>query len=639
MGSDTSLIFNLIAKDKATETIGKVKEKISTAAAGIAAGAGGALGAGIAASLDLSAASDKLAAQLGVGPAKAAELSKVSASVYKNAWGDSIDTVNTAVKGVYQNIGNPGIAEGGIEGITTKVLALAQTFDVDLGQTTASIGNMIKTGLVKNATEGLDLTTVAFQKLGDTGGDFLETMQEYSVQFSKVGLTGQKSLGLVNQMLQAGARDSDVAADAIKEFALEMGQGSSKARAGLQSVGLDADQIFKAFGQGGATADKAFSTVLGSLKNIENPIKRNALATQLFGTKAEDLGNALYAMDPSKAVASLGKVSGAADRMTKTIGDNPKSALETFKRSAQMKLAEIGGKFIQFGMEHQQFAQPMIVSLGVIAGLIMAVKAGTMAWNAAMAIKNVVTAAGTAAQWLFNAAMLANPIGLMIVGLIALGVGLVVLWKKSETFRNIVKGAFSAVWSAIKFVWDWTKKNWPLLVAILVGPFGIAVYTIVKNWGRIKGAGVSVWNWLKGLPGKIKSGFAKVGGWISAPFRAGFNAISRFWNGTAGRLSFRVPGWVPGIGGSGWSMPNLPYLAKGGVIRGAGFAVVGEAGPEVVHLPTGAAVSPLGRGGRQEILLRIDSDDAYLLRSLRKSVRTHGGNVQVVLGPHGRGGG
>ncbi|GAA1786246.1 hypothetical protein [Actinomadura chokoriensis] len=219
-----------------------------------------------------------------------------------------------------------------------------------------------------------------------------------------------------------------------------------------------------------------------------------------------------------------------------------------------------------------------------------------------------------------------GPIPLIIAGLVALGVGLVLLWKKSETFRNIVKGAFNAVWSAIKWVWDWTKKNWPLLLGILAGPIGWATLAITKNWDKIKAGGLAVWRWLSGLPGKIASGFSKVGQWISAPFRWGFNAISRFWNSTAGRLAFRVPSWVPGIGGAGWSMPRLPMLAKGGMIRGAGFAIVGEAGPEVVHLPTGAAVSPLGRGGPQEvrIVLEARGADRATLTFLRSLVRVYG---------------
>lgn len=627
MASDTSLIFNLIAKDKATETLNNMKEKISTAAAGIGAGVAGALGTGIMANLDMTAASDKLAAQLGIGPAKAAELSKVSASVYKNAWGDSIETVNMAVKGVYQNIGNTAAAKGGIEGLTTKALALAETFEQDVGGVTNAVGQMMKTGLAKNADQAFDIITAGFQSGANKADDLLDTFNEYGTQFRKLGLGGQQAMGLISQGLKAGARDADIVADAFKEFSIRAIDGSTTTAEGFKALGLDAKKMGASIGQGGDIANEALDITLDRLRAIEDPVKREAAAVALFGTQAEDLGAALFALDPSKAAAALGKVGGAADRMSKQVGDNPKAALESFKRSATLKLAEIGGKFVQFGMENQKFAKPLMISLGAIAGLILAAKVGMMAWTAAQAIWTAATATATAVQWLFNAALAANPIGLIIIAVIALGVGLVVLWKKSETFRDIVKGAFGAVWGAIKAVWNWTKRNWPLLLGIITGPFGMAVYLVTKHWDKIKSGGQAVWRWISSLPGKIRSGFSRLGGWISAPFRHGFNAVARFWNSTVGRLSFRVPGWVPGLGGAGWSMPRLPMLAKGGFIRGAGMAVVGEAGPEIVHLPGGAAVSPLGGGGgipTVRVVLDARGGDSAVLTMMRRIVRVYG---------------
>ena len=60
----------------------------------------------------------------------------------------------------------------------------------------------------------------------------------------------------------------------------------------------------------------------------------------------------------------------------------------------------------------------------------------------------------------------------------ALAAGFVMAYRKSETFRNIVTGALNAVKGAAVFVWNWLKQNWPLLLGILTGPFGIAVVAI-----------------------------------------------------------------------------------------------------------------------------------------------------------------
>jgi hypothetical protein len=47
-------------------------------------------------------------------------------------------------------------------------------------------------------------------------------------------------------------------------------------------------------------------------------------------------------------------------------------------------------------------------------------------------------------------------------------------------------------------------------------------------------------------------------------------------------LSFKIPDWVPGIGGNGFSMPDIPMLANGGIVTSPTLALIGEAGPEAV---------------------------------------------------------
>ena len=73
-------------------------------------------------------------------------------------------------------------------------------------------------------------------------------------------------------------------------------------------------------------------------------------------------------------------------------------------------------------------------------------------------------------------------------------------------------------------------------------------------------------------------------------YKSLFNGIAKLWNNTVGKLSFEIPSWVPAIGGKGFSVPNIPYLADGGIVTGPTLAMIGERGPE--------AVIPLsGRGG------------------------------------------
>jgi hypothetical protein len=73
---------------------------------------------------------------------------------------------------------------------------------------------------------------------------------------------------------------------------------------------------------------------------------------------------------------------------------------------------------------------------------------------------------------------------------------------------------------------------------------------------------------------------------VLSPFRTAFNFIADAWNNTVGSLSFKVPGWVPGLGGKGFSMPHIPHFETGGIMPYTGLAVL-HAGETVI--PPGQA--------------------------------------------------
>lgn len=134
------------------------------------------------------------------------------------------------------------------------------------------------------------------------------------------------------------------------------------------------------------------------------------------------------------------------------------------------------------------------------------------------------------------------------------------------------------------------------VVPVLLNVLGPAVRFVIDIMGKVAGAIEWVIDhfgdlvaYVKTIPDKFKSGLAVLASAITAPFRIAFNGIASLWNNTVGRLSFSIPDWVPGIGGNGWDVPDIPMLAKGGIVTRPTLALIGEAGPE--------AVVPLSRGG------------------------------------------
>lgn len=187
--------------------------------------------------------------------------------------------------------------------------------------------------------------------------------------------------------------------------------------------------------------------------------------------------------------------------------------------------------------------------------------------------------AQAAATWVLNAALRANPIGIVITALTLLVAGFVLAYRRSETFRAIVQTAFRGV---------------------------LAV-------GRALGSGLGA------VFRGIGTAASAVGNAIAAPFRLAFSGIRAAWNSTIGGKGFTVPSWVPGIGGKGFT---IPYLARGGVVTGPTLAVLGEAGREAV-IPLDRAGDMLGGG--QPIIVQLHIDGRKVQESLLNVKRGNGG--------------
>lgn len=235
-------------------------------------------------------------------------------------------------------------------------------------------------------------------------------------------------------------------------------------------------------------------------------------------------------------------------------------------------------------------------------------RVGMLAQAAASGVVKAATAVWTGVQWLLNAALSANPIGIVVIAIAAFVAAVVIAYNKSDTFRKIVDAAFKAVGNVIKWWWE----------------------NIVKRYfGFVTGAIKTVGGWFTDLPGKIGRAFSGLFNIITRPFRAAFNFVADAWNNTVGKLRWDVPGWVPGIGGNSIGAPQLPKFHTG-INR-----VPGAPGSEMLAvLQAGERVSRAGEPVTVTLVLQSAGaklDDA-LVEIISRAVRTRGGNVQLVLG-------
>lgn len=131
----------------------------------------------------------------------------------------------------------------------------------------------------------------------------------------------------------------------------------------------------------------------------------------------------------------------------------------------------------------------------------------------ASTVASKVAAAATKAwagvQWLLNAAMSANPLTLIIIAIVALVAAIVILWKKSETFRSIVIGTWNAIKAAASAVWG-------AIVGVLKGA-----------WNAIKSAVSSGVNAIKAVVSRV---FAAIKAVVTVYVKVWRTIIVTAWN-------------------------------------------------------------------------------------------------------------
>ena len=163
------------------------------------------------------------------------------------------------------------------------------------------------------------------------------------------------------------------------------------------------------------------------------------------------------------------------------------------------------------------------ISTAAALRAVVAEKAKAIALKAGAIATKVVTAA----QWAWNAALTANPIGLVIAAVAALVAGLVWFFTKTETGKAIwsgfmdvlrsawewIKGVFAPVWDWLKETmsraWEGIKNNWKTLLAVFAGPMGVVIGQIVTHWDTIKSAAGTAFDWIRTKWEEFTTGFGQ----------------------------------------------------------------------------------------------------------------------------------
>lgn len=335
---DKSLGTSTKAANKQLATIQKAANKVSTTmTAGLAAMGTGAIAATkYLADLggEWQTATNQVAASTGAAGKELEGLRDVMEDVYAANYGDSVADVGDAVAMVNRNMAN--LDQNGLTAATEGALALRDAFEYDVAESTRA-AEAIRKNFGSSAEEAFSLIAAGAQNGLDYSGELIDTINEYSSQFAKLGFDAD---GMFN-ILQAGADGTawnlDKVGDAIKEFSIRAIDGSDSTVEAFTSMGYNAENIMATFAAGGEGANKAFFDVINTLMAVDDQVERDALGVALFGTMWEDLGTeAMEAMAGASQAAY--DTEGALEKINQVKYNDLDSAIQGIGRQMEVAL-------------------------------------------------------------------------------------------------------------------------------------------------------------------------------------------------------------------------------------------------------------------------------------------------------------
>lgn len=304
--------------------------------------------------------------------------------------------------------------------------------------------------------------------------------------------------------------------------------------------------------------------------------------------------------------------------------------------------ASFAATAVAAGIHAARTALVWTLAMGKTAVQVGIATAAFVAQRVAMVAGAAVTGALTVAQWALNAAMSANPIGLVIAIVVALVAAIVLAYKNSETFRNIVQAAWDGIKIAVGFVWNNVLK--PALDGFLaalgwVGDKAMWLWqtVMIPAWDAIKNAISVVWNFIRPILDNIGKGIealgtiaAKVGDAMRNAFD-GVVDVLKMPIHAVGKLLSKIPTSVLGI-----DIPGADTIRSWGEtmqsLKGGG-TIAGRTGAGVFTGPgTGTSDSIWGVDERGIPIVRVSKGEGVV----RQDIMARGGDKVVAALNSGR---
>lgn len=684
---DKSLGTSTKAANKQLATIQKAANKASTVmTAGLAAMGTGAIAATkYLADLggEWQTATNQMASATGAAGEELENLRDVMENVYADNFGEDVADVADAVALVDRNMAN--LDKNGLTNATEGALALRDAFEYDVAESTRA-AEAIRKNFGSSAEEAFSLIAAGAQNGLDYSGELIDTINEYSSQFSKLGFTADGMFNLLQSGADSTAWNLDKVGDAIKEFSIRAIDGSDTTVAAFKDLGYNAEEIMATFAAGGEGANEAFFDVINTLMDVDDQVKRDALGVALFGTMWEDLGvEAMEAMAGASQAAY--DTEGALEQINQVRYNDLDSALQGIGRQMEVSLLPAADAVYQSLMDNM----PEITeAMEEVSPVIAEIAEDFADWAGGAisdglpvlvdGIKDFADWAGKAydkAQpflsflWEHKGTVLAVAAALRVLGpAIGAVTTAMSMYSKAKTFMALLQssgkitqitGAFKAFGSAlmgplgiiiaVAAAIALLYKNWDTVKAWLVN-FGNTVNQIWTNFSNMVGNAIAAigekfpllgaylqgwWESIQAAVDNVKAIFQNIIDFISNVFSGNWSAawqnIVNIFGNLFGMIVNLAKAPINGvISAINWVISKINSISVTipDWVPGVGGTTLGFSIPTIPQLAEGGiATSPtlaeIGEGGEPEAVMPLSKLAAMLDEWIRKPKPSGGG--------------
>lgn len=570
--------------EEAGEKVSNVGKKMSIGVTApiVAAGA-----AGLAAFSEVDEALDTIITKTGATGDVADSLATSFENVGSNTHlelqtvGEAIGEVNTQF----------GFMDKKLEDSTNYILQFAEINGTDVSQSAIYARQAIEAYDLSydDLNKVLDVTTKTSQNTGQAVDSLFDSAIKGAPQIKQLGLSFGEGVTLMGQFEQAGV-DGNAALSSLSKATV-------------------------AYAKDGKSLSEGLGELQDKIKNASSETDAINAAAEVFGTK----GGPRMADAIRRGTLNLEDLAKIADESQGSVGETFEATLDPIDKSNQAmnnaKLALAGvGESVQISL--LPFFEMAIDALKSFKGWWDSLDQGTKNWIITIAgiiaavgpvlvvlgmLMSSVTKIATGIRVLqgvwsgMTALLAANPFVLVIAGIALLIAGLVLAYNKVEWFRNGVNAFFRGVSDVAVEVFNFMAGYMSNIFGGIIQNFqnffdaGKRIFTGFIDFitGIFTGDWERAWNGVVNIFGGI---FDMIAAMAKAPLNTMIGLINAFLGGLN---NIKIPKWVPGVGGKGFSISTIPYLAEGGHVLN-GQAIVGEAGPELLSNKNGkTTVTPL----------------------------------------------